>query len=804
MKMRVSPPPARLWAAAALLAVAACSDPTGSDGPGGVASIDVVSGDLQTATVGTELPQPLVVKATDARGRPIPGLVVNFRVTAGNGSVFAGSTQTDAAGEARERWTLGTSTADTQRVEVRAADPATGVPRTYATFRALARAGDPASIEPVGSPAYTGTVAQPLPSPLAARVRDAYGNPVPGAAVVWTVKSGGGTLSPATSTTGGDGATYATWTLGTRVDSVQVAEAAAGLTLKTTFTARASAGFGVTLVKRSGDNQTGPVLRLLPAVVRVAVLLPDGRPLVGATVVWQPTPGSGGTRVVANTTDQNGESWAEWVLGQRPGVHTIVASVEGVGQVTFTATATAGPPYALFVTGNRQSGAEGTPLPDSVRVFVTDEYANPVSGAAVQWAVTGGGGGIAPATGVTDATGRAAAAWTLGPAGPQQATVTVGGLVGTLTATAIHDLHLVPARTLSAWSTTCAVTPAGALYCWGPNGDGQVGDGTVVDRAAPVRIRPDLTWATVSVGAQHTCALTTAGAAYCWGRDPITAIPALSPTPVPEAPAFRAITAGGTQSCGIGETGAAYCWGDNYYGALGIGSSPRRVAAPTPVAGGLAFAQIDAGMDHTCGVTTGGAGYCWGAYEPGGLGTAPSATIVDCTGFPCATSPVPVAGGQTWRAISAGNRPTCGVTTADQAYCWGDIPPAGTFSYTGYQGTTPVAVQGGIAFRGVSAGDRHVCGVSTGNAAYCWGTNDAGQLGDGTTVPNSQPVNGPVPRAVAGGLSFAVVAAGVSHSCGITTGGAAYCWGAGTGGRLGTGSTSASLTPAPVAGGIAF
>src|SRR2546428_5412249 len=65
---------------------------------------------------------------------------------------------------------------------------------------------------------------------------------------------------------------------------------------------------------------------------------------------------------------------------------------------------------------------------------------------------------------------------------------------------------------------TCGVTSAGAAYCWGFNGDGQLGDGTAtLGRLNPVRVRGGVDFATVSAGTHHTCGLTAAGAAYCWG-----------------------------------------------------------------------------------------------------------------------------------------------------------------------------------------------------------------------------------------------------------------------------------------------
>ena len=106
----------------------------------------------------------------------------------------------------------------------------------------------------------------------------------------------------------------------------------------------------------------------------------------------------------------------------------------------------------------------------------------------------------------------------------------------------------------------------------------------------------------------------------------------------------------------------------------------------------------------------------------------------------------------------------------------------------------PVAVAGGLFFREVSAGASHTCGVTSDNQAYCWGSSSDGQLGDGTTT------NRPTPVAVAGGLRFRLVSGGVFHTCGVVTGNRAYCWGDNTFGQLGNGSRIDSPTPVPVVG----
>jgi len=82
-----------------------------------------------------------------------------------------------------------------------------------------------------------------------------------------------------------------------------------------------------------------------------------------------------------------------------------------------------------------------------------------------------------------------------------------------------------------------------------------------------------------------------------------------------------------------------------------------------------------------------------------------------------------------------------------------------------------VPVAGGLIFQSVSAGAGHNCGITTNGAAYCWGQDSIGKLGQGTIRQSNVPV------AVVGGLRFQTVSAGARRSCGVTTEGKVYCWG---------------------------
>ena len=337
---------------------------------------------------------------------------------------------------------------------------------------------------------------------------------------------------------------------------------------------------------------------------------------------------------------------------------------------------------------------------------------------------------------------------------------------------------------------SCAKTTDGAVFCWGYNSDGELGNGSSAHQSTPVPVSGGLSFTSISAGGNHSCGVTT-GAAYCWGDNFYGGLGNGSTTnsSTPELVSggliFAAVSAGGQyHSCGLTTGGAVYCWGYGAQGQLGNDSTSNK-STPVAVSGGRTFASVTAGAYHSCGVTTGGAAFCWGSNDSGQLGNG-------LTGS--SSTPVPVSGGLTFAAVSAGYYHSCGVTTGGAAYCWGNNPGGELGNGSTASDSSPVAVAGGLTFAAVSAAAYYTCGLTTVEAAYCWGRGYHGQLGNGSTANCSTPV------AVSGGLTFAALSAGTFHSCAVTTGSAVYCWGFNTYGQLGNGTTSDSSTPVAVSG----
>jgi hypothetical protein len=155
-------------------------------------------------------------------------------------------------------------------------------------------------------------------------------------------------------------------------------------------------------------------------------------------------------------------------------------------------------------------------------------------------------------------------------------------------------------------------------------------------------------------------------------------------------------------------------------------------------------------------------------------------------------------------SLTAGSNAThsCAVTTGG-TYCWGNNSNLQLGALTGITpiDSIPALVRGGLTFTSVTAGGAHSCGLTAAGAAYCWGAGSAGRLGNGGTTSSDVPV------AVVGGHVFAQIDAGSAHTCGVTTASAVpaedrqvYCWGSGGNGQLGDGLASGTAsTPVRVA-----
>jgi alpha-tubulin suppressor-like RCC1 family protein len=284
----------------------------------------------------------------------------------------------------------------------------------------------------------------------------------------------------------------------------------------------------------------------------------------------------------------------------------------------------------------------------------------------------------------------------------------------------------------------CALV-SGAVECWGYGAFGQIGDGFMSDRNAPVQVS-GLTSGVrgVATGDSHSCALLN-GQIQCWGDNASGKLgvnpAAISGSPTPVTPAvngsIQAIAVGGNHTCAL-VSGSVLCWGFNLFGRLGNNSTMDSYSPVQPVGLGSNVQAIAAGETHTCAIVS-GALLCWGSNVFGQLG--------DGTGMD-RWVPTPVQGLSSGvQAVSAGDSHTCAVVNG-AAFCWGwnGLGQVGD-NTTGTNRLSPVPVQGlSSGVQAISAGYNHSCAL-TSAGAKCWGANGTGELGNNSMVDSPVPVS---------------------------------------------------------------
>jgi len=728
-------------------------------------ALQLVSGNNQSADVDALLPNGFVVKVVDAAGDGVPNIAVQWSVTSGDGHVSSPTTTTDPSGLTAVTLTLGSTPG---HVTV----SATVAQLTPVVFTATAW-GPPQQLAYYTQPTNV-TAGAPIFPAVQILVQDAAGTTLPYSHGLATVVITPGTGAPGATMSG---ITTQVVTGGhVTFDNLRIDKVGTGYTLTATSDLTASASvvstaFNVNLgqpaklgfVVQPTDLSAGAVIA--PAV-QVVIQDAQGNTVTTATnsVTVTITAGTGGSGATLGGTLTHAAvsgvaTFDDLAITKASSGYTLTATASSLTDAISTVfVVNPGPPKALVLTVQPTPTTPGAAISPAVQVAVRDSFANTVTSSTTGISVA-----LTSGTGTSGAvlSGTLTRAASSGVASFDDLAIDLTGNGYTLTANAstlppIESNQFAVVDSVGEVAAgndhSCAAAPV-AVWCFGANDHGQLGIGAI-DAAA------------------HA-----------------------SPLLLPATQLAR-LTAGGFSSCGLATSGAAYCWGDNGSGQLGDSSLVNR-PAPVPVKGGLTFASITTGGAHTCGLTASGAAYCWGENFAGELG--------DSTSTPRST-PVPVAGGLTFVALSAGaGNFTCGITTTNDAYCWG-YNSQGELGI-GYTDASPHAVptpvSGGLKFKAISSGSGHVCAIALSDVLYCWGGNVGGQLGNGGFQPSLTPAP------VAGLASVTAVVARLAHTCALVGNGDAYCWGGGSvnfwnRGQLGNGDTADRLAPTPVLGGLRF
>jgi hypothetical protein len=339
----------------------------------------------------------LRARATDARGHPIEGLNATWHVD--DNTVAALDSNGVITGRNSGRTVIAAKVEGvTGRSGVSVVTPAAAIALVAGTNqRALA--------------------GKALPQAVVVRATNRKGAASSGKKVTFRLADGEGSVDPATAVTDADGRARTAWTLGSYPGRQTLLASVENVDSALAINAEADPVASNTRVTALTDHLTGHAGDELPDSIAVRLTDSAGRVLPDVPVRW--TVLDGGTVVATDArTDSLGVASARWTLAKKTGTQRLRAQVGaasglGIPPTTFSATALAGAPAAILVTGgDGQHAAAGAELPKPLVVRVVDENGSSVAEAALTLAPSSGT--LADTALVTDSLGYARTRWTMG------------------------------------------------------------------------------------------------------------------------------------------------------------------------------------------------------------------------------------------------------------------------------------------------------------------------------------------------------------------------------------------------------
>lgn len=327
---------------------------------------------------------------------------------------------------------------------------------------------------------------------------------------------------------------------------------------------------------------------------------------------------------------------------------------------------------------------------------------------------------------------------------------------------------------------TCVTSAERALYCWGRNDHGESDPDSREPTIWPPRRRAMAPVSTLAIGGSHSC-VTTSSSTECWGLDnyfQVTGAQSLRGFTTRGLNAgrlfscaldfdslmcwgihrqgqlgvsllndafrdrvwsignVRSAATGPDHACVVGNDSRVYCWGLNHHGQVGVEPGSRDTREPALVPDLPSATEVATGGDHTCALLSGRTVACWGGNAWGQLGDG---TRVDRSRFAV------IQGLSDVQRMAIGGTASTGFTCAlrgDQTvWCWGSNARGqlGIGSSALYQ-SEPTQIPGLTGVSQLTLGRHHGCAATVDGRAWCWGANDQQQLGDGTRIDRSTPV----------------------------------------------------------------
>ena len=334
---------------------------------------------------------------------------------------------------------------------------------------------------------------------------------------------------------------------------------------------------------------------------------------------------------------------------------------------------------------------------------------------------------------------------------------------------------------------TLGLKADGTLWSWGSNSNGQIGDGTTTQRNSPVQLNVDLTgWMMLSLGLYHSVGIKIDGTLWSWGQNSSgqlgdgTIINRAAPFKIGSSNYWTMVTGGNSQTLAIKSDGTLWAWGGNGNGQLGDGSTTQR-NNPVQVGSATNWIHVSSSSDaHTTALKSDGTLWSWGYNGHGQLGDGTTSDQ---------NMPIQVGSENYWLDVECGSDYTLALKTNGTLWAWGQNHIGQLGDGTTTERHSPVQIGSDSNWVSIACSEYHNVALKSNGTIWGWGINNNGQLGDGTTTTRTSPVQ------IGSSNSWISSSCAHYHSTALQTDGSLWSWGANGDGQLGDGTRTNKNTP---------
>jgi len=337
-----------------------------------------------------------------------------------------------------------------------------------------------------------------------------------------------------------------------------------------------------------------------------------------------------------------------------------------------------------------------------------------------------------------------------------------------------------------------AIQSNGALWAWGYNGFGQLGNSSTANQSSPTQIGTLSVWTKMAPGFYHSLAIQSNGTLWSLGGNSYGQLGTSdlthrsSPVQVGNLSTWTQISAGNYHSLALQSNSTIWSWGANSYGQLGLSDLTNR-SSPVQVGASNTWTQVATGMYHNLAIQSGGTLWLWGwnGINQLGQGTGDTSSRLS----PVQITPI------YWSNIATGvtAKSTLGVQSNGTLWAAG-LNNSGVLGNNSTTNQSSLIQVGNLSsWTKVGCSYNFAVALQSNGSMWAWGSQAAvGLLGNNSSFGVSSPIQ-------IGSLSvWTQVSVGVNHSLAIQSNGTLWTWGNNGSGQLGTSDITNRSTPSQV------